>query len=43
MTHPHLSGLQKAKMARALGKTDACLTDGADEQLQMMALLVSAF
>lgn len=43
MAHPHISGLQKAKMARALGKTDASLTDGADEQLQMMALLVSAF
>jgi hypothetical protein len=35
--------VQKAKMAMALGKADKALVDGSDEQLQMLALLVTAF
>ena len=38
----HLTSIQKANMALALGQADRCLVDGADETLQLLNVLVSA-
>ncbi|KAJ3190294.1 hypothetical protein HDU85_000589 [Gaertneriomyces sp. JEL0708] len=38
---PHLASDQKARMSQALGKADKALVDGADEELQLMRLVMS--
>ncbi|KAJ2879402.1 Subunit of heteropentameric Replication factor C (RF-C) [Coemansia asiatica] len=42
MQDQHLSSLQKAKIAMMMGSVDKALCDGADEQLQMMDLMMQA-
>ncbi len=39
----HLGSLQKARMALSLGRVDRALTDGADEELQLLSMLVAAY
>lgn len=39
----HLDSLQKARMALSLGRVDRALVDGADEELQLLSLLVAAY
>ncbi|KAJ3035514.1 replication factor C subunit 4 [Rhizophlyctis rosea] len=43
ISDPHLTSAQKAKIAQSLGHADKCLTDGADEHLQLLNLMVAAF
>lgn len=39
LRNEHLSPLQKAKVAEVFGDMDKCLTDGADEQLQLLSMM----